>query len=367
MRPINLFIIYLLATGACYAQQHTEEIRLREQVPKIYKVQKINTSALTIDGKDNEEVWNSVPWTDSFLDIEGAHKSKPKYDTKVKMLWDDHYLYVYARLEDPHIWGNLSKHDALIYHNNAFEVFIKPYENQATYFEVQVNTLNTILDLLMNKPYRLGGQAMLHWDLKGLISAVYIDGTNNNPKDIDRSWSVEIAIPFTSIQNFSSKTKPEQGDFWRINFSRVQWQHELINGKYSRKTIDSKVLPEDYWVWSPIGIVDMHRPERWGFIQFVDKTTDPHIQRPTSYDIERFTWNIYYLQHAFKEKHKKYSNELINMAENSSSLANDLKKFDYELTLNKDATYYRIEIKDLKNKLSTSIDNNGNYSIKYDK
>ncbi len=26
--------------------------------------------------------------------------------------------------------------------------------------------------------------------------------------------------------------------------------------------------PEDNWVWSPQGVVDMHRPEKWGEVIF---------------------------------------------------------------------------------------------------
>ena len=42
---------------------------------------------------------------------------------------------------------------------------------------------------------------------------------------------------------------PQDGDQWRINFSRVQWQHEIVDGRYRK--IAGK--PEDNWVWSPQG------------------------------------------------------------------------------------------------------------------
>src|SRR5437762_10018554 len=48
------------------------------------------------------------------------------------------------------------------------------------------------------------------------------------------------------------------GDQWRVNFSRVEWRHEVLDGKY-RKIPN---LREDNWVWSPQGVIDMHRPER---------------------------------------------------------------------------------------------------------
>ena len=49
-----------------------------------------------------------------------------------------------------------------------------------------------------------------------------------------------------------------------MNFSRVQWRHELVEGAYRR-------IPEtreDNWVWSKQDAIDMHRPQYWGRVQF---------------------------------------------------------------------------------------------------
>ena len=39
---------------------------------------------ITLDGKIIEEAWKNIPWTDSFIDIEGDLKPKPYNDTRVK-------------------------------------------------------------------------------------------------------------------------------------------------------------------------------------------------------------------------------------------------------------------------------------------
>ena len=62
---------------------------------------------IKIDGIPNEKAWNNSKFTSNFIDIEGV--KTPKYETKVKMLWDNTYLYVYAVLQEPHIWGNIKK------------------------------------------------------------------------------------------------------------------------------------------------------------------------------------------------------------------------------------------------------------------
>ena len=125
--------------------------------------------------------------------------------------------------------------------------------------------------LFLNKPYRLKGKADSSWNIKGLKSSVYIDGTINNPKDVDNYWTVEMAIPLKeilSLKQNNNSNKVVSGDIWRINFSRVNWDYELNEGVYSRKKENGKLLPEYNWVWSPQGIINMHLPENWGFLVF---------------------------------------------------------------------------------------------------
>jgi hypothetical protein len=55
------------------------------------------------------------------------------------------------------------------------------------------------------------------------------------------------------------------GDSWRMNFSRVEWQIESSGQQYRK--VPRK--PEDNWVWSPQGLINMHVPDRWGYVEFV--------------------------------------------------------------------------------------------------
>jgi hypothetical protein len=45
-----------------------------------------------IDGRLDDEAWKSAEWTDRFVDIEGNRKSKPRFRTRAKMLWDQDYF-----------------------------------------------------------------------------------------------------------------------------------------------------------------------------------------------------------------------------------------------------------------------------------
>lgn len=223
------------------------------------------TGAITIDGKLTDAAWAAAPWSEDFLDIEGDKKPRPRHRTRMKMLWDDQYLYIAAHMDEPDVWATLTRHDSVIFHDNDFEVFLDPDSDSHLYAELELNALNTTWDLLLSKPYKDGGRAIDAWEIPGLKTAVFVDGTLNNPRDTDRSWSVEIAWPLASLREISyGGVPPRDGTRWRINFSRVQWHHEVVAGKY-RKV---KGKAEDNWVWSPQGVIDMHRPERWGELVF---------------------------------------------------------------------------------------------------
>jgi predicted metalloprotease with PDZ domain len=263
---------------------------------------------IQIDGRLDDEGWRRAPWTDSFVDIRGDSAPAPRFQTRARMLWDDTYLYVGAQLEEPHVWGTLLQHDSTIFQDNDFEVFIDPDGDNHEYYEIEINALNTEWDLFLKKPYRDGGPAVDEWEIPGLKTAVYVSGTLGDSRDSDTSWSVELAIPWKSLAEFAHRsTPPRDGDQWRINFSRVEWRHEIVAGKY-RKIPNT---PEDNWVWSPQGKVNMHRPESWGYVQF--STAEPgqatYRVDPAAAIRDRLM-QVYYAQNAYFGENNKWATSL---------------------------------------------------------
>ncbi|MBX2924664.1 MAG: carbohydrate-binding family 9-like protein [Chitinophagaceae bacterium] len=274
---------------------------------------------LTIDGKMEEKVWRKAPWSEYYTDIEGSKRPAPALQTRCKMLWDEKYLYIAAELEEPHIWGKLTKHDQIIYHDNDFEVFIDPDNDTHHYFELEFNVLNTVFDLYLSKPYRNRGHLRMDWNAKGLRSAVYAEGTINKASDTDQKWTIEIAIPFDALTMEAYVVKkPESGDVWRINFSRVQWSTEVKDGDYVKKINPEtgKPLPENNWVWSPQGVINMHFPERWGYLRFSNRAAGrkqaPFVL-PESESFKKYLWLVYYKQKEYARQNRQYATQLTEL------------------------------------------------------
>lgn len=273
----------------------------------------------SVDGTLDDSAWQAAEWTESFGDIEGDIRPAPTFRTRAKLLWDDDYLYIAAELEEPHVWATLTERDAVIFHDNDFEVFIDPDGDTHNYSELEINALGTVWDLFLPKPYRDGGPPIDAWDIAGLRSAVMVRGTINNPATRDTAWTVELALPWEVLaQAAPGGRRPNDGDQWRINFSRVEWDVDIRDGRYVKR-VDAagKPLAEHNWVWSPQGVVNMHVPERWGIVQFSAMPAGAGTVAfvpPVDEDVRWVLREVYYAETRFFKTHRRYTSDRAALA-----------------------------------------------------
>lgn len=304
---IKQYIFVLMVIGFLFQQQNFAQSK---QVPRTYVAHK-TSEKIIIDGKAEETAWKTTPKSQDFIDIEG--EKIPTYQTNMKMLWDEDYLYFYAKMEEPHIWATLKQRDTVIFYNNDFEIFIDPDGDTHNYYEFEMNALNTIWDLFIVKPYREPAPIVDSWDIQGLKSQVYIQGTLNDASDEDEFWSVEVAIPWEVLKEANSHNEIPENEFWRINFSRVNWEFDLENGTYSRAKDGKGGFKHEYnWVWSPQGVINMHEPEHWGYVYFSAKAPGEKEEFSISND-EKIKWELYRMyraQKTYKDKNGKWAGTL---------------------------------------------------------
>ena len=312
---VTLLVLLFPIAFSCFGQEPSIAI-----VPKTYVCYRV-TAPIKIDGLPDESDWQKASWSEPFVDIEGSLKPEPALKTKMKLLWDDKYLYIAAELEEPNVWATLTERESVIFNDNDFEFFVDPDGDTHHYLEYEMNALNTQWDLMLLKPYRddlIHNVAIDNWNFNGLKSSVHIDGTLNNPNDTDKGWSIEIAVPMDAMIEVSATGKlPVNGEQYRMDFSRVEWDMDVIDGKYRKRTqvIEGKrkPIPEHNWVWSPQGVIAMHQPETWGYVQFSDKKvgkgTDEYV-RDADEDLKWALRLIYYRENAWMEKHHSFTSDL---------------------------------------------------------
>ena len=121
-----LVFIFTVITGhRAHADSADDWARMKGIVPKGYVCCRADNPP-RIDGHLDDGAWQLAPWTDDFVNIEGDRRPAPRFRTRVKMLWDAEYFYLVAEMEEPHVWGTLTKHDTVIFNDNDFEFFIDP-------------------------------------------------------------------------------------------------------------------------------------------------------------------------------------------------------------------------------------------------
>lgn len=258
-----------------------------EDIPR-YKAIRSGQAPL-IDGKLEEEIWKDITRSSSFVDL--IHGTPAHLDTRAAVTWDNQYLYIAYWLQEPDVKATLKERDAPIYTDNDAEFFIAGPDG---YYEFEINAYGTIYEVLFfwEDAFQKRGYSKMpefdrtkpgarpfngvgltnhprgkrigfwNWDMPGLKTAVHVDGTINNSADADKGWTIEVAVPWQSLDILARgdgrSLPPKNGDVWRLDFSRFNTYKDPAAGKKD----------SGGWAWSSHGVWDSHVPECFTFIEF---------------------------------------------------------------------------------------------------
>ncbi len=251
---------------------------------------------ISLDGNVEKEVWKKAQWSNRFVDMVSGQLGM--YNTQAAILWNETHLYIAFKVEEPFVEARLTERDSILFLENVLEVLI---DGGDCYYELQVNAANTIyevffiwkdayqkggrfdvpqFDVHQKEAYAFGGDydrqgktfwkgshprgirwAFTNFDLDGLETAVKVDGVLNDNSSVDKGWSLEISIPWESLELMANgrSIPPSNGDVWSIFLGRFQ---KLITG-------GNEVQPHPAMVLKCHGVYDTHLPEKWSRIEFV--------------------------------------------------------------------------------------------------
>ncbi len=228
-------------------------------------------------GRLDEATWRKATPLSPLRDLGGGPSA---YAADIRMAYDEDYLYIGAVLPTKTLRATQTARDSVIYHDDDFEVFLDPTGTGRNYLELEINALGTVWDLFLTAPYREGAACVaLHdWDIKGLRSAVTLQGTLNAGEGDDTSWTVELAWPWASVTGHSELPRrgrpPAPGTELRMNFSRVDHP--------SGAPFGTPGYAETNTVWAPTRQTTIHAPEHWGRVRLsVNPVGTPEAFPPT--------------------------------------------------------------------------------------
>jgi hypothetical protein len=260
-----------------------------------YQAKKIDDSII-IDGDVSKKVWENAHWSKRFVDLVTGEVGM--YNTQTAILWNDTHVYIAFLAEEPFVEAQLTERDSIIFLENDLELFI---DGGDCYYELEINALNTLYEVFFiwkdaykkggkfdipafdvhhPKAYTFGGDydrigasfwngthprgvrwAFTNFDMEGLQTAVKIDGSLNDNSDIDKGWSLEIAIPWTSLGLLANgrNLPPKNADVWNMFLGR--FQKLMVNGK--------EIQPHPASALNSHDVYDTHLPEKWTKVEFV--------------------------------------------------------------------------------------------------
>lgn len=250
---------------------------------------------IDIDGNIEKPAWKTAAWSRRFVDM--TNGAPAMFETRAAILWTDTNLYIAFWAEEPLVEAHLVERDSLLFLENDLEVFI---DGGDCYYELEVNAANTVYEVLFvwRDAYRRGGRfdlpqldvhdpktyifagnydragptfwrgthprgarwAFTGFDLPGLKTAVQVNGTLNDNRDIDKGWSLEISIPWSSLSLIAGDRSlpPVPGDIWKMFLGR--FQKLMVAGR--------EVEPHPAMALNSHGVDDTHLPECWSKIRF---------------------------------------------------------------------------------------------------
>lgn len=161
--------------------------------------------------------------------------------TTLRVGWDDEAWHLHFECADPNPWATITERDGPLWNEEVVEVFFDPVGDQQSYFEIEVNPLNIVCDLVLRRSPS-GWRKEFGWHCAGLHTAVQL--TPNG-------WNAALQIPFAAVTNQAVGT----GTIWRANFFRI----DRPGGPGSAAELSA---------WSPTLAPTFHRAERFGVMEF---------------------------------------------------------------------------------------------------
>jgi hypothetical protein len=183
-------------------------------------------------------LWQGCPAHPLRSVLDGA---PPRQGTIVKSAWSADEWRILFEVADTDVRATLTERGAPLYEEEVVELFVDPIGDLECYFEIEVNPLNAVLEVVLRRN-RSGYTKDFAWRCDDLRTAV---------RRHEAGWSAELAIPFRNL----TAEAPRVGTLWRANFCRID---------------RPPGVERELTAWSPPGRASFHTPDRFGILEFTE-------------------------------------------------------------------------------------------------
>ncbi len=248
---IFIMIFYLYAFSA-FAQEN------QPQTDDKLFIANYTSEKIIIDGELNEQSWITTPSAQFNFHYNVVNQTD-KQATTFRMLWDETNLYLLYHCQDNFITVRETQRDGLTFLDDCAEIFLSPIKNNpGLHFCLEINLNKVSNDIIYLNKFVSGEDVVIKAFNPEYKAAVTIDGTINDNSDLDRAWTMEIAIPLTAFSRISETNPIKPGTYWA--FLALRQNRDEIN---SERRVTSIIYPN-------LKIEnDVHQPQYFGLVKFI--------------------------------------------------------------------------------------------------
>ena len=175
--------------------------------------------------------------------LENLGGNAPAQATRVRTRWDEEAWRVLFEADARAPWATLTRRDTALWTEEVVEVFFDPVGDGLSYFEVEINPLGTVADLVLRRTAS-GWRKDFAWNVDGLAA---------HARRTPAGWAAELAVPFAAL---GAEAAVRPGARWRVNFLRID--------RPDGPGTEARELS----AWSPTGMANFHRYARFGTVEF---------------------------------------------------------------------------------------------------
>jgi hypothetical protein len=214
------------------------------------------STPINIDGKLDEPVWKNTQVYELHLADNQAKNGKEVTETgEVRLAWDNDYFYVGVIFYDSDIAAE-GEEDQLKHYKlgDLCELFLTP-ENETWYWELYATPAGRKSSYFIPGRGSLGLPGIEKYKC-GLKVAAKCNGTINDWRDKDVSWTAEMAMPVKDLTARGESFGPDS--HWRILVSRYNFSRYLET-KGAELSMTPKLSAENYHLLPEYAILKFNK------------------------------------------------------------------------------------------------------------
>jgi Domain of unknown function (DUF5916)/Carbohydrate family 9 binding domain-like len=196
----SVVLLLLLSAGPLFAQSPATVVSNPTSSKTITRTSVAATASATVatatravtppvlDGKTDDPAWKNAQVIDKFLEYDPKTGVESRFRTEVRVVNDDNYLYVLARMYDPapdSIVSLLSRRDVRT-QSDQIKLMIDSYHDRRTGYEFCVNPAGVKRDFYVFNDTEEDGTWDAVWDVATAIDSL--------------GWVAEFRIPFSQLR-----------------------------------------------------------------------------------------------------------------------------------------------------------------------